>query len=90
MPLQRRLPKRGFRSRSVADTAEVRLHELAAIAAEIVDLEALKLAGIVPARAKRAKVIVSGKLDRAVTLRGISLTKGARAAVDAAGGKVEE
>jgi large subunit ribosomal protein L15 len=54
MPLQRRLPKRGFRSRSVADTAEVRLHELAAIAAEIVDLEALKLAGIVPARAKRA------------------------------------
>jgi large subunit ribosomal protein L15 len=90
MPLQRRLPKRGFRSSSVADTAEVRLHELTAITAEIVDLEALKLAGIVPARAKRAKVIVSGKLDRAVTLRGISLTKGARAAVDAAGGKVEE
>ena len=90
MPLQRRLPKRGFRSLTAMDTAEVRLHELAMVTAESIDLKALKAAGIVPTAAKRAKVVVSGELKKAVVLRGLALTKGARAAVEAAGGKIEE
>lgn len=90
MPLQRRLPKRGFRSMTAKDTAEVRLNALAKIETEIVDLAALKAANIVPIFAKRAKVIVSGKLTRAVTLRGLALTAGARAAVLAAGGTILE
>lgn len=90
MPLQRRLPKRGFRSLKATDTAEVRLHELAKVTAEIIDLKALKAAGIVPTAAKRAKVVVSGELNKVVALRGLALTKGARAAVEAAGGKIEE
>jgi len=90
MPLQRRLPKRGFRSLKATDTAEVRLHELAMVTTEIIDLKALKAAGIVPTAAKRVKVVVSGELNRAVALRGLALTKGARAAVEAAGGKIEE
>ncbi|HRD66500.1 MAG TPA: 50S ribosomal protein L15 [Candidatus Competibacter sp.] len=90
MPLQRRLPKRGFRSMTAKDTAEVRLNSLAKIEAEIVDLAALKAANIVPIFTKRAKVIVSGKLARAVTLRGLALTAGARAAVLAAGGTILE
>jgi large subunit ribosomal protein L15 len=90
MPLQRRLPKRGFRSMTAKDTAEVRLHELKKVKAEVIDLAALKAANIVPAVAKRAKVILSGKLETAVTLRGLMLTKGARAAVEALGGKIEE
>jgi len=88
MPLQRRLPKRGFRS--MTDTAQVGLHELAAINAEVIDLKALKAAHIVPTPAKRAKVILSGQLEKAVTLRGLALTKGARAAVEAAGGTILE
>lgn len=90
MPLQRRLPKRGFRSLKATDTAEVRLHELAMVTTEIIDLKALKAAGIVPTAAKRVKVVVSGELNKAVALRGLALTKGARAAVEAAGGKIEE
>lgn len=90
MPLQRRLPKRGFRSLKATDTAEVRLHELAMVTTEIIDLKALKAAGIVPTAAKQAKVVVSGELNKAVALRGLALTKGARAAVEAAGGKIEE
>lgn len=90
MPLQRRLPKRGFRSLTSEDTAEVRLHELAAIEGEVIDLQALKAANIVPAFAKRAKVILSGELNKPVTLRGLALTKGARSAVQAAGGRIEE
>jgi large subunit ribosomal protein L15 len=90
MPLQRRLPKRGFRSMTAQDTAEVRLHQLAAVQAEVIDLAALKAANIVPATAKRAKVILTGKLEKAVTLRGLALTKGARAAVEALGGTIEE
>ena len=90
MPLQRRLPKRGFRSMTAKDTAEVRLYELAKVKAEVIDLAALKAANIVPTVAKRAKVILSGKLETAVTLRGLRLTKGARAAVEALGGKIEE
>jgi large subunit ribosomal protein L15 len=90
MPLQRRLPKRGFRSMTAKDTAEVRLHDLAKLSAEVVDLAALKAANIVPIFAKKAKVILSGKLDKPVTLHGLALTKGARAAVLAAGGVIHE
>ncbi|MCP5419199.1 MAG: 50S ribosomal protein L15 [Gammaproteobacteria bacterium] len=90
MPLQRRLPKRGFRSMTVKDSAEVRLQELANLDAEVIDLQVLKAADIIPVFAKRVKVIASGKLDKAVTLRGVLLTKGARAAVEAAGGSLLE
>jgi large subunit ribosomal protein L15 len=90
MPLQRRLPKRGFRSMTAKDTAEVRLHNLAKLSAEVIDLAVLKAANIVPVFAKKAKVILSGALDKPVTLRGLALTKGARAAVLAAGGVIHE
>ena len=91
MPLQRRLPKRGFRSVNQGSTAEVRLSELAAVkAADAVTLDALKLAGVVPHQALAAKVILSGEVKHAVTLVGVGATKGARAAIEAAGGKVQE
>jgi large subunit ribosomal protein L15 len=90
MPLQRRLPKRGFRSRSAGDTAEVRLSELRLVQAEVIDLEALKASGVVPQQARRAKVIVSGELSGAVRLKGVLTTAGARAAIEASGGSVEE
>jgi large subunit ribosomal protein L15 len=90
MPLQRRLPKVGFRSGLKALRAEVRLHELALVEAAVIDLEALKKAGIVPVFAETAKVIQSGELKKAVTLKGIAATKGARAAITAAGGKFED
>jgi len=89
MPLQRRLPKAGFASLSAAASAEVRLHELAKVDAEVVDLAALKAARIVGSNIRRAKVVLSGKLDKAVVLKGVAATKGARAAIEAAGGKVE-
>ena len=90
MPIQRRLPKRGFRSAMKALTAGVRLHELGKLDEAVIDLAALKKANIVPAQAQQAKVYVSGTLDKAVTLRGIRLTRGAREAVIKAGGKVED
>lgn len=90
MPLQRRLPKFGFKSRIAATRAEVRLGELNGIDAEVIDLLALISAGVVPQQTKTAKVILSGELSKAVTLRGVAVTKGARAAIEAAGGKVEE
>lgn len=90
MPLQRRLPKVGFRSLTARDTAEVRLHELGGIDAEVIDIHVLKAAGIVAQPAKFAKVVLSGEIGRAVTLKGVAVTKGARAAIEAAGGKVEE
>jgi len=90
MPLQRRLPKVGFVSRKGKYTAEVRLNELAAVDAEVIDLAALQAADILTDSIKKAKVILSGKLDKAVTLRGLSVTKGARAAIEALGGKIEE
>jgi len=89
MPLQRRLPKVGFRSAMARESAEVRLHELAKVDAEVIDLAVLKAANIVPQNTQRAKVILSGKLESAVTLRGVDATKGARAAIEAVGGKVE-
>jgi large subunit ribosomal protein L15 len=89
MPLQRRLPKVGFRSRLARDTAEVRLDELAKVQAEVIDLAALKAANIVPQQALQAKIILSGKLAAKVNLRGVAVTKGARAAIEAAGGRIE-
>jgi large subunit ribosomal protein L15 len=88
MPLQRRLPKRGFVSAKRDDTAEVRLSALAKLPVAEIDLAALRAAGLVPARAKAAKVIKSGKLEKAVKLTGVGTTKGARAAIEAAGGSV--
>jgi len=88
MPLQRRLPKRGFVSMSRNDTAEVRLSDLARLPVDEIDLLALKAAGIVPAIAKTAKVIKTGKLAKKVKLTGVLATKGAKAAIEAAGGSV--
>lgn len=89
MPLQRRLPKRGFNSPMRGDVGQVRLGDLNRLKEEVVDLAVLKKANIVPAAATRAKVFLSGKIARAVTLRGIAATKGAQAAIADAGGKVE-
>ena len=89
MPLQRRLPKRGFVSTSRNDTSEVRLSDLNRLAADTIDILVLKESGIVPIHALSAKVIVSGEIKRSVTLHGLLVSKGARAAVEAAGGKIE-
>jgi large subunit ribosomal protein L15 len=90
MPLQRRLPKVGFRSKIKATRAEVRLSELAKVDAAVIDLEALKKAGVVPVFAEQAKLILSGEVSKAVTLKGIGATKGARAAIEAAGGSFQD
>jgi large subunit ribosomal protein L15 len=90
MPLQKRLPKFGFTSRVGMTTAEVRTSELAAVAGDIVTLEALKDAGIVSKNILRAKVFLSGDVARAVTVQGLKVTAGAKAAIEAAGGKVED
>ncbi len=89
MPLQRRLPKFGFASLTADKTAEVTLSELVKVGGEI-DIEALKRANVVHQTAERAKVILSGTIGIPVTLRGVAVTKGARAAIEAAGGKVED
>ena len=90
MPLQRRMPKVGFRSDIKRSRAEVRLHELAKVDASVVDLEALLKAGVVPPGTERAKVVLSGEIKTAVTLKGVAATKGARAAIEAAGGRIED
>ncbi len=90
MPLQRRLPKVGFSSRMARRVGEVRLHELNNIEADVIDLEALRKAGVISHAIERVKVIASGKIGGPVSLRGIAVTKGARAAIEAAGGKIEE
>ena len=90
MPLQRRLPKFGFTSRKAQYTAEVRLNELTKVEGDIVDLEALKAADIIGDKIKRARVILSGEIKQAVTIKGLKVTKGAQAAIEAAGGKVED
>jgi large subunit ribosomal protein L15 len=90
MPIQRRMPKVGFRSAMKKTRAEVRLHELAKVEAAVVDLAALLKAGVVPLGTERAKVVLSGELKKAVTLKGVAATKGARAAIEAAGGKIEQ
>lgn len=89
-PLYRRLPKYGFTSRIGRVSAEVRLGELQKMATDVITLEALKAENVVDAQTKQAKVILSGTLERAVTLSGVKATKGAKAAIEAAGGKVEE
>jgi large subunit ribosomal protein L15 len=90
MPLQRRLPKRGFVSLTRNDMAQVRLSDLENLPVDTIDLLALKQAGVVPAIALGAKVILAGEIKRAVKLQGLLLTKGARAAVEAAGGSIAE
>ena len=90
MPLQRRLPKVGFRSRKAHLSAELRLHELAIPEAEVIDIDVLKKLNLVPAFAIKVKVIKSGELDKAVTLKGIAVTKGAREVIEKAGGKIED
>jgi large subunit ribosomal protein L15 len=90
MPLQKRLPKYGFTSRLAAVTAEIRLSELNLIEGDTVDIKALRDAGLINNSISRAKVFVSGEVTKAVTLKGIGATKGAKAAIEAAGGKVEE
>jgi large subunit ribosomal protein L15 len=89
MPLQRRLPKRGFVSHQRDDTAEVRLSDLQKLAADVIDLAVLKDAGVVHHLALRAKVILAGELKRKVALKGLLVSKGARAAIEAAGGKID-
>lgn len=90
MPLHRRLPKRGFTSLTRRFCEEVRLNELQGLSVEEIDLAVLKTANIVSARALSARVIKSGEISRKVVLRGLSATKGAKAAIEAAGGSVEE
>jgi large subunit ribosomal protein L15 len=90
MPMHRRLPKRGFVSLTKADTAHVRLFELAGLAVEEIDLLVLKQAGVIPATSRAAKVYLAGEIGKAVKLRGISVTKGARAAIESAGGSISE
>lgn len=90
MPLQRRLPKRGFNSLTQADTARIRTSELALVNAEVVDILALKAAKLVPATAKAVKVYLSGDVAAKVQVQGLLLTKGAKAAIESAGGKVLE
>ena len=90
MPLQRRLPKVGFRSHMKPSRAEVRLDALARVEAEIIDIAALKAAGLVPLQTEKVKVILAGELKKKVTLKGVYATAGAKQAIEAAGGKVEE
>jgi len=89
MPLQRRLPKVGFASRKARYTSELRLYQINSLGDDVIDLETLKSAGMVQHHVKKVKVINTGTLERAVTLKGLAVTKGAQAAIEAAGGKVE-
>lgn len=89
MPLQRRLPKVGFSSRSKKHSAQVRLHELNGLNVEIIDLNALIEADIVPAFTKKAKIIMSGEVNKAIAIKGIHVTPGAKSAIESAGGKIE-
>ena len=89
MPLQRRLPKVGFNSRMAKYSAGLRLHELELLDVDVIDLESLKKAGLVPAFTQKVKVIKSGEIKKAVKLSGIAVTKGARADIEAAGGSIE-
>jgi len=89
MPLQRRLPKRGFSSSKARYSAEVRLYHIAAMNEDVIDIETLKKAGVIKHDINKVKVINTGEVGRAVTLKGLAVTKGAQAAIEAAGGKVE-
>jgi large subunit ribosomal protein L15 len=89
MPIQRRLPKTGFRSKIAPTVADVRLSELSKLTGNIVDLASLKAANLVPEQAQRARIVASGEFAKAVTVKGVHLTKGARAAIEGAGGKID-
>jgi large subunit ribosomal protein L15 len=89
-PMQRRLPKIGFRSRMARDTAEVLLYKLELIEADIVDFEALRAAKLVPVSAKKAKIVKKGELSKKLTIKGVAVTAGAKTAIEAAGGSVQE
>ncbi|MDF2940986.1 MAG: ribosomal protein [Gammaproteobacteria bacterium] len=89
MPLQRRLPKFGFISQQALHKVELRLDQLSKVEAAVIDLDALKAAGVVRNTTQSAKVILAGTIEKAVTLKGIGATKGAKKAIEAAGGKVE-
>ena len=89
MPLQRRLPKVGFSSRMAGNSAELRLHELSIPSDDVIDMEVLKKAHLVPATVSKVKVILSGKLEKAVKIKGLAVTNGARAAIEAAGGSID-
>ncbi|KAB2901416.1 MAG: 50S ribosomal protein L15 [Xanthomonadales bacterium] len=89
MPLQRRLPKIGFRSRMSHEVSEVLLYKLDVVKADVIDFDALKAAGLVEKRAERAKIVKKGELKRAIKLKGVAVTAGAKAAIEAAGGSVE-
>ena len=89
MPLQRRLPKVGFASKTAGDCAQVFLYQLADLKAEVIDFEALQSANLVPSRAKRAKIVSKGEIGRAITVKGVAVTAGAKTAIEAAGGTVE-
>ena len=90
MPIHRRLPKFGFVSRQAQYVAEIRLNELALVEGDVVDLAALKAADVIGEKIKTARVILSGEVKKAVTVKGLKVTKGAKAAIEAAGGKVED
>lgn len=90
MPLKQRLPKFGFTSRKGLVSAEIRLAELAKVEGDVVSLETLKAADLISANIQFAKVVLSGEINRAVTVKGLCVTKGAKAAIEAAGGKIEE
>ncbi len=89
MPLQRRLPKVGFRSKKAHEVCEVLLYKLDSLKADVVDFDTLKAAGLVETRAERAKIVKKGEIKRAVKLKGVAVTAGAKAAIEAAGGSVE-
>ena len=90
MPLQRRLPKVGFRSRKARLTAELRLHELEIPAADVIDMDVLKKADLVPAFVTKVKIIKSGEIKKPVKLKGLAVTKGAREEIEKAGGSIED
>ena len=90
MPMQKRLPKYGFSSRVARTSAQIRLGELNAVTADIIDLEALMAADLVKQNVTRARIFLSGELSKAVTVKGLAVTKGAREAIEKAGGKVED
>jgi large subunit ribosomal protein L15 len=90
MPLKQRLPKFGFTSRKSLVSGEVRLNEIAKVEGDVVTIETLKQAGLLVNTVKFAKVVLSGEISRSVTVKGLRVTKGARAAIEAAGGKIEE
>ncbi|UXI67369.1 50S ribosomal protein L15 [Tahibacter amnicola] len=89
MPLQRRLPKVGFRSKKAHEVSEVLLYKLDAVQGDVIDFAALQAAGLIEARAERAKIVKKGEITRAVKLKGLAVTAGAKAAIEAAGGSVE-